>query len=152
MTSWTDLHRLQQGAGQMKQLQERDLRDLAAQDIKLATQRDALHRQSDAIAGLIESSRLSQVQMSLTELRRELRSAALLRQQARELDVRAKALDDARDELATQRERCEVLRRRWWRKETKYTRMTTALRKAARQRIEQREVTEFEERLAWIAQ
>ncbi|MGC7417360.1 hypothetical protein ACPWME_02295 [Pandoraea pneumonica] len=135
----------------MKQLQERDLRDLSVQDVKLAAQRDALNRQCDAIAGLIESSRLSQVQMSLTELRRELRNGALLRQQARELDVRAKSLDEARDELAAQRERCEALRRRWWRKETTYTRMTVALRKAALLRIEQREVTEFEERLAWIA-
>lgn len=149
MTSWTDLHRLQQCAGQMKQLQERDLRDLAVKDVKLAAQREALTRQCDAIAGLIESSRLSQVQMSLSELQRALRNGALLRQQVRELGVQAGALDEARDELATQRERCEALRRRWCRKETKYTRMTQAWRKRALQRAEQREVTEFEERLTW---
>ncbi|VVD64357.1 hypothetical protein PIN31009_00272 [Pandoraea iniqua] len=149
MTSWTDLRRLRHGAGQMKQLQERDLRELSMKAGSLGAQRDALRQQCDAIGGLIESSRLSQVQLDLAGLQRELRAGALLRQQVRELGVRATTLDEANDALVAQREQSDALRQRWWRKETKYTRMTAVLRKTAQRRALQREVIELEERLAW---
>ncbi|WP_176398995.1 hypothetical protein [Pandoraea sp. PE-S2T-3] len=149
MTSWTDLRRLRYGAGQLKQLQERDLRELSAREATLGAQRDALHQQCDAIGGLIESSRLSQVQLDLAGLQRELRAGALLRQQVRELGVRATTLDEASDALAAQRGHSEALQRRWCRKETKYTRLSAALRKTAMRRAAQREALDIEERLAW---
>ncbi|VVD88007.1 hypothetical protein PMO31116_01445 [Pandoraea morbifera] len=151
MKSWADARRMGRGALQMKQLQERDLQDIAARDAKLSARYDALAAQRDAVAALIESSRLSHVEAELTELRGEMRAVALLRGQVRELEVRLTALDESREQLATDRELAEMEWRRWWRKETKYSRMAESMRRDARKRAERVEAGELEDRQSWKA-
>lgn len=151
MTSLGDARRLCRGTLQMKQVQERDLQAISGQDARLLSQFTALTAQRDAIVALIESSKLSRLASDMTSLRGEMRATALLRQQIRDIEVQLTTLAESREQLATDRELTEQEWRRWWRKETKYTRMAKTLRSDARKRVVRFEACEFEERQSWIA-
>lgn len=151
MKSWADARRMGRGALQMKRLQERELQDIAARSATLSARYEQLAAQRDALAALIESSRLAHVDAELAELRGEMRAVALLRAQVRELEVRLTTLEESREQLATDREIAEVEWRRWWRKETKYSRMAESMRRDARKRAEWIEAGELEDRQSWKA-
>uniref|UniRef100_A0A0H3WSG2 Flagellar FliJ protein n=2 Tax=Pandoraea faecigallinarum TaxID=656179 RepID=A0A0H3WSG2_9BURK len=133
----------------MKQLQERELQSLSTQDTRLAEQYAALAAQRDAILALIASSKPSQLGSDITGLRGGMRATSMLRQQARDIDVTLTTLAESREQLATDRELTEHEWRRWWRKETKYSRLAKTLRSDARKRQAHVERGELEERQSW---
>lgn len=133
----------------MKQLQERELQSIAAQDAVLAERYTALASQRDAILALVDSSKPSQRESDITGLRSGMRATSMLRQQVRDIEVTLTTLAESRERLATDRDLAENEWRRWWRKETKYTRLARTLRNEARKRQAFVESGELEERQSW---
>ncbi|VVE69857.1 hypothetical protein PAN31117_03486 [Pandoraea anapnoica] len=149
MKSWGDARRLYRGALQIKEIQERELRNISFRDADLIRQSDEIAAQRDAILALIASSKPSQLESDITGLRGGMRVTGLLRQQVRDLDVKLATLAESREQLETDRELTENERRRWWRKETKYTRLAKTLRSDARKRQAYVECSELEEHQSW---
>ncbi|VVD77343.1 hypothetical protein [Pandoraea anhela] len=149
MKSWADARRLCRGALQMKRLQERELQDISMKDAELAQKYGELAAQRDAIQRLIASSKPSQLESDMTGIRGGMRTTAMLRQQVRDIEVKLSTLAESREQLETDRELTEIEWRRWWRKETKYTRLTRTLRNDARKRQVHVECVELEERQSW---
>lgn len=151
MTSWVDARRLCRGSLQMKQLQERELQDISMKDAELVEAYNALATQRDAILSLIASSKPSQLESDITGLRGGMRTTAMLRQQIRDIEVKLTTLAESREQLETDRELTQSEWRRWWRKETKYTRLAKTLRNEARRRQAHVENGELEERQSWVS-
>ncbi|AKC69016.1 hypothetical protein [Pandoraea oxalativorans] len=149
MKSWGDARRLCRAALQIKEIQERELRHISFRDADLVRQFDEIEAQRDAILALIASSKPSQLESDINGLRGGMRVTGLLRQQVRDLDVKLATLAESREQLETDRELTENERRRWRRKETKYTRLAKTLRDDARKRQAHVEYSELEEHQSW---
>ncbi|WP_174980899.1 hypothetical protein [Pandoraea capi] len=149
MKSWADARRFGRGALEMKQMQERELQDISMRDAELAQKHGELEGQRNAILTLIASSKPSQLESDMRGIRGGMRTTAMLRQQVRDIEVKMSTLAESREQLETDRELTEAEWRRWWRKETKYARLSKTLRRDAHKRQVHVEYTELEERQSW---
>ncbi|WP_167370626.1 hypothetical protein [Pandoraea vervacti] len=125
------------------------MQSIAVQDTALADRYAALASQRDAILALIASSKPSQCESDMAGLRGGMRTTSMLRQQVRDIEVTLTTLAESREQLATDRDLAENEWRRWWRKETKYTRLAKLLRSEAHKRQAFVESGELEERQSW---
>ncbi|WP_440029663.1 hypothetical protein [Chromobacterium amazonense] len=128
---------------------EAQLAALAREDNGLRDEEDALAAQAQGLRQLLEMQRPAGTVLELGQLYALLRKQAVLRHQLQNLDLKAAQLNEQRKVLAERRAVRQDEHRTWLRKDDKYQRWATRVRKQENLLRLRQDEAEQEERTQW---
>ncbi|MEN3029782.1 hypothetical protein [Chromobacterium amazonense] len=140
---------LQRRCAASQQRCEAQLAQLAREDDALRGNEDALASQAQGIRHLLETQRPAGTVLDRGQLSALLRKQAVLRRQLQNLNLQLAQLNEQRLALAVRRDERLLERRDWLRKDDKYQRWASQLRKQDRLFRLRQDEAEQEERTQW---
>ncbi|GAB3629530.1 hypothetical protein PTE30175_01232 [Pandoraea terrae] len=149
MKSFTDIKRMQRRCEDAKAREAHQIRKLHGEEQKLTEDIDALDRQFQAMALLLDGRGIENRTLDLAALSSELRTHSAIRRRRRELTCQIAELENRAAQVRIDRSRCEDQLRYWMKRADRYQRWGAVLSRvlALQQAREQTEA--LEERIAW---